>query len=329
MYVVGQQMTRREPYAARLGDYCNEEEFTKWFAGNQDLDNLSSHQPYHDHFERTIGMELWNLQSEVQYDGEYGGYRADIVARGYDGDQFADVVIEAQFDRSKESALNHLGKLIHYGNLADADVLVWLTDAELDSRIYETVAWLAPQTTGLALQVVETKVKSNTERIDTFEFERVVPKTAARPGNESGVKQHQRRYWAQFADEWTDDLDSNVPPSAGPVYKQGRAIQIGGVRPELVVDSTDNKSKVRIHFRQSAPSTLYQRLANEREEIQNSVNSPGTWTWNIADDRPSYKILIERNGLDLQTTNEWETHQRWQQTVLTQLRDEVIERHTE
>ncbi|WP_049985226.1 hypothetical protein [Halobellus rufus] len=88
-----------------------------------------------DQFERTIGVELWNLQPEVRYDSEYGGYRADIIARGYDGDQFVDVIAEVQFDRNKESALSHQRKLFLYGNLADADVLVWLTDAELDPSV--------------------------------------------------------------------------------------------------------------------------------------------------------------------------------------------------
>ncbi|ERG99157.1 MAG: hypothetical protein J07HQX50_00299 [Haloquadratum sp. J07HQX50] len=168
-------MTRREPYAARIGDHTDEQSFTKWLAGEQSLDNLDSPDPYHDEFERTVGIELWNLKPEVKYDGEYGGYYADIVARGYDGTQFVDVVIEAQFDRKKETALNHLGKLLHYGNLADADVLIWLTDAELDSRIYETVAWLAPQTTNLDLQVVETNVRTDAGDISTLEFSRVVP----------------------------------------------------------------------------------------------------------------------------------------------------------
>lgn len=321
-------MTRREPYAARLGDYCDEEDFTKWFAGEQALDILGSHQPYHDHFEQTIGLELWNLRPEVHYKGEYDGYRADIVARGYDGDRFVDVVVEAQFDRNKQSALNHLGKLIHYGNLADADVLIWLTDAELDSRIYETIAWLAPQTPGLELQVIETSVKSNAGRIETLEFERAVPKTTARPDTESLVKQHQRRYWARFVDEHASDgLDTTTKPSAGSVHKQGRAIQIRGVRPELVVDSTNNTSKVRIHVRQSAPPTLYPRLAEANDDIERSVTSTGTWTWDNPDNNPSYKIVVERDGLDLDTMADWELHHRWQHTVLTRLRNEITNRH--
>lgn len=168
-------MTWRESQVARVGDYCDEESFTKWLAGRANLEALDAHQPYHDQLGRTIGVELWNLRPEVPYDGEYDGYRADIVARGYDGERFVDVVVEAQFDRNKTSALNHLGKLIHYGNLADADVLVWLTDAELDSRIYETVAWLAPQTRGLDLQVVETSVRSNAGDIS-------IPKTRSSDG---------------------------------------------------------------------------------------------------------------------------------------------------
>lgn len=323
-------MTRREPYAARLGDYCDEEDFTRWFAGEHDLDILGAQHPYHDQFERTIGIELWNLRPEVQYEGEYDGYRADIVARGYDGDRFVDVVVEAQFDRSKQSALNHLGKLIHYGNLADADVLIWLTDAELDSRIYETVAWLTPQTTGLDVQVIETRVKSDRGRIETLEFERAVPKTSARPDSESSVKQHQRCYWAQFTDEHaSDSLDTTAQPSAGPVHKQGRAIQIKGVRPELVVDSTDNTAKVRIHVHESAPPTLYQRLVEDKDDIESSVTSIGTWTWDDPDNGPSYRIVIERDGLDLETMDGWDSHQQWQQTVLTRLRNEITNRHIE
>lgn len=320
-------MTQREPYAARIGDYTDEQSFTKWLAGKHSLDNLDSPAPYHDEFERTIGIELWNLDPEVNYDGEYDGYYADIVARGYDGDQFVDVVIEAQFDRNKESALKHLGKLLHYGNLADADVLIWLTDAELDSRIYETVAWLAPQTTGLDLQVVETDVRTDAGDISTLGFNRVVPDTAARSDDESVLRQHQRRYWAQLIDEFSGDvLDLNIEPSADAVHKQGRAIPIKGVLPELVVDSTANSSKVRVHFRQSAPPSLYQRLTDNRDDIEPNISSTGTWTWDDPDSSPPYKLVIERDGLDLNTMGSWTVHQQWQTTVLSRLRD-VIESH--
>jgi hypothetical protein len=323
-------MTRREPYAARVGDYCDEESFTKWLAGRANLEALDAHQPYHDQLERTIGVELWNLRPEVPYDGEYDGYRADIVARGYDGERFVDVVVEAQFDRNKTSALNHLGKLIHYGNLADADVLVWLTDAELDSRIYETVAWLAPQTRGLDLQVVETSVRSNAGDISALGFDRVVPETPARSDDESPLQQHQRRYWAKLVDESTSDvIDTNVQPRSGAVHKQGRAIPVSGVLPELVVNSTDEVSKVRIHFRKAAPPTLYQRLIESRDEIERNVSSTGTWVWATPDGEPPYKLVVEREGLDLETMDEWEIHQQWQTTVLGRLRDEIEARHAE
>jgi hypothetical protein len=320
-------MTRREPYAARIGDYLDEQSFTKWLAGEQSLTELDSPAPYHDKLERTIGIELWDLKPEVSYAGEYGGYYADIVARGYDGDQFVDVVIEAQLDSNKESALKHLGKLLHYGNLADADVLIWLTDAELDSRIYETVAWLAPQTTSLDLQVVETRVRTSAGNIDSLGFDRVVPDRTARPDDESALRQHQRRYWAQLIDESPRDvLDTNVQPSATAVHKQGRAISVKGVLPELVVNSSKNTSKVRIRFRQSAPPTLYQRLVDDRNNIEPNVTSTGTWTWDNPNSNPPHKLVIERDGLELNTMDDWTIHQRWQTTVLGRLRD-VIESH--
>lgn len=323
-------MTRREPYAARIGDYTDEQSFTKWLAGEHSLDNLDSPAPYHDEFERTIGIELWNLKPEVNYDGEYDGYYADIVARGYDGDQFVDVVIEAQFDRNKESALKHLGKLLHYGNLADADVLIWLTDAELDSRIYQTVAWLAPQTTGLDLQIVETNVRTDAGDISTLGFNRVVPDTTARSGDESTLRQHQRRYWAQLIDDSSGDvLDLNVQPSADAVHKQGRAIQVKGVLPELVVSSSENTSKVRTRFQQSSPPTLYQRLADDRDDIEPNVTATGTWTWDNPNDSPPHKLVIERDGLRLDTMDDWNIHQQWQTTVLSRLQDEINHRHTD
>jgi hypothetical protein len=231
-----------------------------------------------DQFERTIGVELWNLQPEVRYDGEYGGYRADIIARGYDGDQFVDVIAESQFDRNKESALSHQRKLFLYGNLADADVLVWLTDAELDSRIYETVAWLAPQTTGLDLKVVETSVRTSAGDLSFLRFNRDVPDTTAHSDDESTLRQHQRRYWAELIDEYPRDvLDLNVQPSADTVHKQGRTIPVKGVLPELVVSSSENTSKVRTRFQQSAPPTLHQRLADDRDDIEPNVTSTGIW----------------------------------------------------
>ncbi|ERG99158.1 MAG: hypothetical protein J07HQX50_00300 [Haloquadratum sp. J07HQX50] len=68
-------------------------------------------------------------------------------------------------------------------------------------------------------------------------------------------------------------FDLNVQPSADAVHKQGRAIPIKGVLPELVVDSTANSSKVRVHFRQSAPPTLYQRLAaDELNTSRRTIN---------------------------------------------------------
>jgi hypothetical protein len=72
--------------------------------------------------------------------------------------------------------------------------------------------------------------------------------------------------WVEFGvvsdDALIDDApgtgrDTTVTPSASAVHKQGRAIPITGVLPELVVDATDNASKVRLRFRQSAPPTPY------------------------------------------------------------------------
>lgn len=323
-------MTQREPYAARVGDYVDESQFTKWLAGEQSLNELDSPSPYHDEFERTIGIELWNLEPEERYDGEYGGYRADIVARGYDGEQFVDVVVEAQFDRNKESALNHLGKLFHYGNLADADVLIWLTDAELDSRIYETVAWLAPQTTGLDIQVVETSVQTDAGYLSTLGFNRVVPDTTARSNDETSLRQHQRRYWAQLIDESPEDaLDMTVHPNAGAVHKQGRAVPIKGVLTELAVDSTVNSSKVRVRFERSAPPTLYQRLADDQEDIEPNVASSGTWSWDNPETSPPHKLVIERDGLNLDTMDNWPDHQQWQTTVIGRLHKEIKHRHVD
>lgn len=185
-------MTEREPYAGRMSDEYEEREFTEWLAGGQPLDELGDRQPYLEALERTIGVELWDYDAEVSYDGEYDGYSADIVARGIDDGSFVDVVIEAQFDRNKQSAQNHLGKLLLYGNLEDADMLVWLVDAELDSRMYQTVAWLAPQLSELDIHVIQTDVTSGPDGIETLGFTRVVPERPARTSDDTVLAQRQR-----------------------------------------------------------------------------------------------------------------------------------------
>jgi hypothetical protein len=205
-----------------------------------------------------------------------------------------------------------------------------LTDAELDSRIYETVAWLAPKATSLDLQVVETDVRADAGDISTLGFSRVVPVPAARSDDESVLRQHQRRYWAQLIDEFSGDvLDLNVEPSADAVHKQGRAIPVKGVLPELVVDSTANSSKVRIHFRKSAPPTLYQRLTNNRNDIKPNVTTIGTWTWDNPENSPPHKLVIERDGLNLNTKDDWAVHQQWQTIVLNRLRDVIKNHHAD
>lgn len=321
-------MIEREPYAGRIGDEYDEREFTEWLAGVRPIHDLDSPQQYREEFERTIGVELWSYEAEVNYDGESKGYTADIVARGFDGDSFADVVIEAQFDQNKHSAQNHLGKLLLYGNLEDADVLVWLVDAELDSRMYETVAWLAPQLSELDVHVVETDVTSGPDGIEALGFTRVVPERPARGDDESVLAQRQRRFWGQFVDELDGDIvDRNRDPSAGAVHKQGRAISIAGVRAELVIDSNETCSKVRVRFKPSAPTALYAAVAAARDDIEQRVSASESWEWDDPDGSPPFTVTVRRDGLDLDGGTSWTTHRRWLETVLQRIRDEIVDRH--
>lgn len=320
-------MTDREPYAGRVSDEYSEREFTEWLAGERSLPALGDRHTHLDKLERAVGIELWRYEAEVRYDGEYDGYSADIVARGFDGEEFVDVVIEAQFDRNKQSAQNHLGKLLLYGNLADADTLVWLTDAELDSRMHETVAWLAPRAPHLTFHIVQTDVVSGADGIETLDFDRAVPGVPSDETALSTLEQHQRRFWGQFIDESeTGIVDRTQPPSPGPVYKQGRAIPVSGVRAELVIDSTENCSKVRVRFERSAPEALYATVAAEREDIQLRVSPNEAWIWDDPAGSPPFSVTVRRSGLNLTAGENWQPHQRWLETVLQRVRDEIVGR---
>lgn len=320
-------MTERAPYAARMSDEYGEREFTEWLAGVRPLHDLGKRVRYVEELERRIGIELWDADAEVSYEGEYNGYSADIVARGLDDGSFVDIVVEAQFDRNKQSAQNHLGKLLLYGNLEDADVLVWLVDAELDSRMYETVAWLAPQLSALDVHVVETAVTSGPDGIETLGFTRVVPNGSARDGDDTVLAQRQRRFWGQFVDDVTTDVvDRNREPSAGAVHKQGRAIPVVGVRAELVIDSTEGCSKVRVRFKSSAPTGLYATVATDRDDVEQRIGASESWTWDEPEDGPPFIVTVRREALDLDDGANWETHQRWLETVLQRFHDEMVDR---
>jgi len=79
---------------------------------------------------------------------------------------------------------------------------------------------------------------------------------------------------------------------------------------------------------QSAPSTLYRRLVENKEAFQSNVASVGTWAWERPAENPHYEIVVERVSPSLETMDHWTDHQQWRRTVLINLCNEVTERHT-
>jgi len=322
-------MTDRAPFRNRLDAYTDEQTFTKWMAGARDFDLLGSPHPYREELERILGFPLWEYTAEEHYDGAYDGYEIDIVARGHDGERFVNVVIEAQFDRGKSSAQNHLGRLFLYGNLVDADVLVWLTDAELGRRYNETVAWLGPRLSDIQFHMIGTDIVEKGDGPPELSFERIAPGTATETTtSDTALAQRQHRFWAELVDSTneSDALNQSVAPAPGPTHRQGRSIAVTGITVELVIDSQSNMSKVRIRFASGAPTTIYPALYDDRKSIEQEVASDAGWSWDDPDTTLPHTVTVQHEDFSLDDPENWDDHQTWLNLVLNRLSDLISAR---
>lgn len=317
------QMTERVPYQNRVAAYSDEEAFTKWLADSGQLKPFGTPDQYREELETVLGFPIWNCRSEVSFDGSFGGYAADIVCRGYKDEEFQDVLIEAQFDRGKGSSQNHLGKLILYGNLVDADIIVWLTDAELGRRFNEAVAWLEPRTDDITFFIIQTEVTEPSTGDPTLSFTRAVPKD--KPEAPSLRALRQRRYWTSLVDTADDEsiIAKGSAPTSGPGHKIGGGFPVTGVNPELVIDSQSGEAKVRIRITNTARTDLYAELYDQRDEIERSVANDAIWDWDSSHSTPPYTVTIRQDGFSLTDRSTWRRHQRWMESVISRFENEL------
>ena len=288
--------------------WTNEEEFSRWLAFEEGMSILSE----------AVGLELGGTGVEV----DAGQYRADVVGYDFsDADHSRTVVVENQLNPSDH---RHLGQLVTYCAMLEADVGVWIAKRFSDEHLQAVYLLNYPEDRLVDYYCVQLSVS----RIDDSppaphfvtlegpEGWRPREGKAARARTDEGVRE---KFWSLLDEKLANQGMSQTIPGRNVGY---RRFDIGfpGVSIYLDRDRVWNRVGLRIYRTHRGVSTgweFYRRLQSERSAIGREIGEPVAWR------RPNDRLNAVEVSAEshLHDESKWDGEVDWTIERIKTLRD--------
>ena len=273
-----------------------ERDFTPWLASEGNLAALSD----------ALGMGLQLERIEVPV----GPYSADILARDASGDY---AVIENQFGKTNH---DHLGKLLTYGAVLGASIIVWIAEQFTDEH-RKTIEWLNEQTTDtLSLYAVQLEVLQIDNSAPAIRFNIISqPNQAVRKANAvkaegtlTDTQQLQLEFWTMFQKKL---LEKKILPSTQtprPQYWFDVALGRTNIHISNICDTFAGRIGVRIYIRKVIADAALRQLEKDRMAIEEEIGQK--LTWNPSPEKQD-KIIALFRDVDFSKRELWPEYCEW------------------
>lgn len=266
-------------------------DFTTWLESNLDL------------LTEALGFELDS--ENVSREAGAGDFNVDLVAEDNNG---RTVVIENQLTRSDHA---HLGKLLTYLVMLEADVCVWITQDARPEHV-KVISWLNDSTPVSAFLLQLEAVKIGGSDPAPLVTAIVSPSPEARQAASTKAEKTERHrlrrgFWEEVLalDADRRGLHSTISPGDGPYIStsagyQGLAwvygVQQHGTKVVLWIDTGAGDGEVE--------EQLFDQLRKRREEIEDKVGADLVWE-NKPKNR-SCKLIRQLSDGGWRDVDEWQ-----------------------
>ena len=284
-----------------------EEGFTSWLTYEEGIGSLGE----------AVGLNLDWAELEVSA----GQYRADIVCiDDSDVNHPRKVIVENQIRSSNH---DHLGKLVTYGAVLEADVCIWVATRFTKEHLHAVDELNYPSSRLVDYYCVKLSVFRINDSLVEVHFDVLVgPEgVAAQPSNDGPVRE---LFWNLLDEELAKRGMSNTIPGTNLSY---RRFDIGfpGVSISLDRDGDSNRVGLRIYPKHAGARTgagLYQRLIKARSAINREIGEPVTWQ------RPSrhWSSVEVSAESHLHDESKWEGEADWMIKRIEKLRNVLLPR---
>ncbi|MBK04590.1 MAG: hypothetical protein CL920_21575 [Deltaproteobacteria bacterium] len=268
-----------------LRDYWEHEgsDFTPWLASEENIALLSE----------TIGLELEVQQEEAAV----GPFRADILCRDTASDEL--VIIENQLEKTDHK---HLGQTITYASGLDAVNIVWIA-ARFTEEHRAALDWLNRITHeefrffGIEIELWRIGKSVPAPKFNIVakpnDWSKTIKESTSRRGTLTTGQQAQMDYWAGFGTYLEEQQARFKPPKPYPCNWMAWGIGRSGCSMMAIVNAKE--IAVRVEINQRKHPTWFEKLQEEREDIESELQFTLTW-----EERPNNKfsVLSIKNELD-------------------------------
>lgn len=292
-------------------------DFTRWLAESENLRMLGG----------TLGIDLQPEQTEARVGSSR--LRTDILARDVNNDRV--VVIENQFGLSDHA---HLGKLVTYGAIHRAKVMIWLAgkfrpehEEALDSLNQRTD--MGSEFYGVGVRVLRIADSPHACTFTVVARPSVSQRSLAHAseGDSQPTDRNQayQQFWQDITDRLRDDHRLTSVRQANAFAWQAFATGIRDVV-YILAFRRGRRAQVGLELRHSGPDKrLYHCLHENKERIEGAFGQALEWEESGARSQDTQRIVlyqVDRTIKDderaLRATADWMTN------TITKLRDVVV-----
>lgn len=266
-------------------------DFSKWLSSDENITLLGDE----------LGLSLTDIETEKFV----GAYRCDIICK--DEVTGKTVLIENQLEQTNH---DHLGKIITYASGLDASVVVWIVTSVREEHA-SAIEWLNKNTTDdLAFYLVEVHAYKIGESLPAPMFKVIeqpndFSKQAKTLANAAKLNESQTKR-LEFWNKFNDFLDTHGKPfnKRKASTQHWYSVAVGSSACHLSIDLVNREHRIRISLWIPDNKELYDRLFENRQEIEDTAGIKFTWE-RLENQKASY-ICTYVNGLDFNNQSNYD-----------------------
>lgn len=267
-------------------------DFTPWLAKEENLEILANE----------IGLDIELIETEAKT----GSFSTDILAK----DSYSDdiIIIENQLEETNHK---HLGQIITYASGHDAKTIIWIVK-KVKEEHRQAIDWLNDHTDReiniflirLELwQIGDSNIAPKFNIISSpNNWTKTVKSTQSTNNKITELNLLQLEYWTKFSEY----LDSNDTPfnSRKPQPHHWYNLPIGSSLCKISLTTNSVKKSISSALHIKEDKNLYDYLYNQKEEIENEMNTK--LEWKRLDDKKISIIEINHNNINPSNEDNWD-----------------------
>ena len=270
------KLARLEQIALRT-EWTNEASFTEWLSEDRNLALLGD----------AINIDL----NSPEIEQAAGSFSIDILAKD-DNDNL--VVIENQLGKTDH---DHLGKLITYSSVREANNIVWITPQARDEH-KQAVEWLNQRTDSKAnffLIIIELWKIGESQPAPKFnvivapnDWNKAIRSATSRSSSQSALRKQD--FWQTLIDYANEQSYTRLQNLKTPSSRHYFRVPTGSAK--AVINLNINKEHVMIQFYIHNDIQLYKRLWEYKDIIEEQLGYKLEWR-ELPDKRASRIMLLQ------------------------------------